>query len=113
MVSVSSSRSRGTGSQAATKGGSSGTIYRRVSTPVRRTWLGPPPYPPRKGEGQVPEASLERPDSLRPYELSLPNDSQMPLCGRGLGGKPVSPASLTETAARVPPPVPCRPDLRL
>src|SRR5256885_13559868 len=41
-------------------------------------------------------ASLERPDSLRPYELSLPRDSTAPLCGRGLGGKPVSPALSTQ-----------------
>src|ERR1700730_13033797 len=36
---------------------------------------------------------LGRPDSLRPPELSLPNDSHSSLCGRGPGGKPVSPAS--------------------
>src|SRR5207245_10069081 len=48
---------------------------------------------PRIGR-DVTMASLERPDSLRPYELSLPRDSPAPLCGRGLGGKPVSPASL-------------------
>src|SRR2546421_12927527 len=41
------------------------------------------------------QASLERPDSLRPFELFLPIDSQTPLCGKGLGGKPVSPAPCT------------------
>src|SRR4030081_3406598 len=39
--------------------------------------------------------SLESPDSFRAYELLLPNDSQTPRCGRGLGGKPVSPASFS------------------
>ena len=37
-------------------------------------------------------ASLGRPNSLRPSELPLPRDAQTALCGRGLGGKPVSPA---------------------
>src|SRR5207245_1379413 len=32
-------------------------------------------------------STLERPDSLRPYGLIPPNDSQTALCGRGLGGK--------------------------
>src|SRR6202011_4691794 len=45
---------------------------------------------------------LDRPDSFRPYELSLPSDSPSSLCGRGLGGKPVSPASTRyDLAARV------------
>jgi hypothetical protein len=37
-----------------------------------------------------------RPDSLRPYELSLPGDSQSALWGRGWRGKQVSPASMAE-----------------
>src|SRR5256885_2066806 len=66
---------------------------------VRRGYWGdherPPPYPSPQGGGTAmgrSGTSLERPDSLRPYELLLPRDAQTALCGRGPGGNPVSPA---------------------